>query len=103
MYAVNNESCRSNLHQNPGLYQYLDFVQGENILTKFIPSLEVIPVPREVPEKLEKGVVIVPEVCSVVLQKSAVEISEVHSKNFRSAQKILKKCALIFYFRRAQR
>ena len=54
-------------------------------------------------EKLEKGRRIVPEVCSVVLKKSSVEISEVHFRNFRNVQKVLKKCALIFYFRRDQR
>ena len=73
------------------------------ISTKFIPSFEVIVVSGEVQKKFEKGAVIIAEVRSVVLQKSAVEISEVHSKNFRSAQKICKKCALVFYLRRAQR
>ena len=53
-------------------------------------------------EKFKKGAVIIPEVCSVVLKKSSVEISEVHFRNSRNVQKILKKCALIFYFRRDQ-
>ena len=69
------------------------------ISTKFIPSFEVIVVSREVQKKFEKGAVIIPEVRSVVLQKSLVEISEVHSRNFRSVQKMRKKCSLVFYFR----
>ena len=58
------------------------------ISTKFIPSFGVIVVSQEVEKKFEKDTVFIPEVCSVLLQKSAVEISEVHSRNFRSAQKI---------------
>ena len=54
-------------------------------------------------EKFKKGAVIIPEVCSVVLKKSSVEISEVHFSNFRNVQKILNKYALIFYLRRGQR
>ena len=100
---VNNKSFRSNLYQNPGQYQNLDFVQRENIPTKFIPSFDIIVVSREVQEKLEKGTVIIPEVCSVVLKKSSAEISEVHFSNFRNVQKILNKYALIFYLRRGQR
>ena len=103
MDVVNNERCQSNLHQNPGQYQNLDFFQPEKIPAKFIPSFKIILVSREVREKFDEGAVIIPEVRSVVLQKSAVEISEVQSRNFRSAQKILKNCALIFYFRRTQR
>ena len=44
------------------------------ISTKFIPSFEVIVVSGEMQKKFEKGAVIIAEVRSVVLQKSAVEI-----------------------------
>ena len=101
--VVNNKSCRSNLYQNPRQNQNLDFVHRENITAKFIPSFDIIDVSREKQEKLEKGGVIIPEVCSIVLKKGSVEVSEVRSRNFRNMQKILKKCARIFYFRRAQR
>ena len=77
--VVNNECCRSNLPQN------IDFVQRENIPTKFFSDFKLIVISREVREISEKGAVIVLEVHSVVLQKSAVEISEVHTRNFRSA------------------
>ena len=77
--VVNSESCRPNLPQN------IDFVQPENIPTKFISGFKLIVKSREVREISEKGSVIILEVHSVVLQKSAVEISEVHTRNFRSA------------------
>ena len=75
---------------------------GIKISTKFIPGFEVIVVSRKVQMKLEMDAVIIPKVRSVILQKRAVEISEGHSRNFRSTQKIRKKCTLVFYFRRAQ-
>ena len=71
------------------------------ISTKFIPSFEVIVVSLEVQKKFGTGAVVTPVVRSVVLQKSVVEISEVHSRNFRNVQKIRKKCSLVFYFRSA--
>ena len=41
--------------------------------------------------KLEMDTVIIPEMRSVILPKRAVEISEGHSRNFRSTQKIRRK------------
>ena len=97
-----SKSFSSNFHQNPGKYQDLDFLQCENISTKIISRFKTIIVSWEVQERFEKGAFIIPEVRSVVPHRSAVENSEMRSRNFRSAQMILKKCTLIFYFRKAQ-
>ena len=66
MDVVNNKSCRSNLHQNPGQYQNLDFVQREKIPTKFIPTFKTIVVSRVVWEKFDKRAANIQEMCSVV-------------------------------------
>ena len=97
-----SKSFWSNLHQNLGKYQDLDFLKCKNLSTKFISRFKTIIVSPEVREKFEKGAFIIPEVRSVVPHRSAVENSEMRSRNFRSAQMILKKCTLIFYFRKAQ-
>ena len=63
---------------------YIKIAANIKISTKVIPSFEVIVVSREVQDKFEKGEVIIAEVSSVVLQKSAVEILGVRKTYIRS-------------------